>query len=319
MRALYFNKFGSADVLRYGELADPTITASDVLVQTTYIGLNYADIYRRRGTYHIESHDPYIDGYEGVGTVVAVGADVTHVGLGERVLFVDVPLANAELVRVPADHIIQVPDSLSDQDVASIGLQGLTADFLVHDLAQNVAGKRVLVHGISGGVGQLLAQILVAQGAEVTGIVSTPAKQRLVQSLGVQQVFLRNTDWATACVATFDLVFDGAGVTLPTSLRVLKHRGSVIFYGMAGGNPPAIDPVALLAESKSILTGDLWDYFDSFAARQTRSQRLFQYVARQQIKLNPPTIMPLTAGKAAHQFLESGKSTGKILLQPESK
>jgi NADPH2:quinone reductase len=77
--------------------------------------------------------------------------------------------------------------------------------------------------------------------------------------------------------------------------------------------------VALLAESKSILTGDLWDYLDSFAARQTRSQRLFQYVARQQIKLNPPTIMPLTAGKAAHQFLESGKSTGKILLQPESK
>lgn len=170
MRALYFNEFGSADVLRYGELADPTITASDVLVQTAYIGLNYADIYRRRGTYHIESHDPYINGYEGVGTVVAVGADVAHVGLGERVLFVDVPLANAELVRVPADHIIQVPDSLSNQDVASIGLQGLTADFLVHDLVQNVAGKRVLVHGISGGVGQLLAQILVAQGAEVTGM-----------------------------------------------------------------------------------------------------------------------------------------------------
>ncbi len=173
MKALFFNDFGDASVLQYGEVADPIVTANTVLVKTTYIGLNFADIYRRRGTYHLEKHQPYIDGYEGVGTVVAVGKQVANFKRGDRVLFVDVPFANASLVAVPADQAIKVPRAINDQQVASIGLQGMTAEFLVHDLAQNQPHDRVLIHGISGGVGQLLTQLLVANEVAVYGVAST--------------------------------------------------------------------------------------------------------------------------------------------------
>ncbi len=140
MKVLYFTEFGGPAVLQYGDVAEPVVHADTLLIKPHYIGLNYADIYRRQGTYHLEAHTPYINGYEGIGKVVACGEDVTTFAVGERVLFVDVPLANAALVAVPVAHAIRVPSDLSDQVAASIGLQGLTADFLAHDLAQNHEG-----------------------------------------------------------------------------------------------------------------------------------------------------------------------------------
>ncbi|KLI74609.1 NADPH quinone reductase [Lacticaseibacillus zeae DSM 20178 = KCTC 3804] len=318
MKALFFKTFGDANVLQYGTLPDPQIGSEDLLVQTHYIGLNFADIYRRRGTYHLEPHTPFIDGYEGLGQIVAIGSDVTTFTLGERVLFVDVPFANASLVRVPRDHAIRVPSAIDDKTAASIGLQGLTADFLAHDLARNHVGDRVLIHGISGGVGQLLAQMLIADGVQVAGVTSTLAKREIALKLGASRVFLRHSDWAEHERGHFDTVFDGVGVTLPLSFDLVGHRGSVVFYGMAGGLPPKIDAVKLLNQSKSLLTGDLWDYLTSFEARQTRSTRLFRYVLNGAIKVQPPTILPLADGRKAHELLESGKSTGKILLESGS-
>lgn len=85
---------------------------------------------------------------------------------------------------------------------------------------------------------------------------------------------------------------------------------------MAGGNPPSIDFVKLLSQSKSIVTGDLWDYLTSSQERINRSNRLFEYFREGEIHISEPTIFPLSRGKEAHKFLESGKSVGKILLQP---
>lgn len=188
MKALYFEQFGEPGVLQSGEVADPVLRPKTVLIKLAYAGLNFADIYRRRGNYHIEPHTPYINGYEGIGHILAVGAGVTQFQVNDRVLFVDVPLANAELVCAPVEKVLHVPDTLTDEMGAGIGLQGLTADFLAHDLAQNNKGDRVLVHGISGGVGQLLAQMLVADGISVYGITSSPEKQQLAYSLGATEV-----------------------------------------------------------------------------------------------------------------------------------
>ncbi|VDG31069.1 oxidoreductase [Lactobacillus plantarum JDM1] [Lactiplantibacillus mudanjiangensis] len=316
MKALTFTEFGAASVLQYITVADPIVTAETVLVKTTYIGLNYADIYRRQGTYHLADHTPYIDGYEGIGVIVEVGSAVTDYAIGDRVMFVDVPLANAELVAVPVANVIRVPDLLSDQFAASIGLQGLTADFLAHDLAQNQPGDRVLIHGISGGVGQILSQMLTADGCQVYGVASTPAKQRLALDAGAEKVFLRHDDWAKDYHDYFATVFDGVGKTVPLSLQLTATRGRIVFYGMAGGNPPKVDPLALMQGSKSLMTGDLWDFLIDAPSRQKRAARLFGYVQRQQITLNVPTIFPLAEGAQAHEALEQGKVAGKILLQP---
>ncbi|MFS8161291.1 zinc-binding dehydrogenase [Lacticaseibacillus rhamnosus] len=318
MKALFFTEFGDADVLQYGTLPDPEVGPEDVLVKTRFIGLNFADIYRRRGHYHIEKHAPYIDGYEGIGEIVKIGSAIHNLRIGERILFVDVPFANAELVCVPAAHAIRVPAAIDNATAASVGLQGLTADFLAHDLARNRPGDPVLIHGISGGVGQLLAQILIADGVQVFGVTSNDAKRKIALELGAKAVFLRHSEWATAERGHFETVFDGIGSTLPLSLSLIRHRGKVVFYGMAGGNPPKIDPLTLLNSSKSLLTGDLWDYLTGFSEREERSRRLFAYLLNDQIKVQPPTIFPLAAGKEAHEWLASGQSAGKILLESEA-
>ena len=189
MKALYFETFGGSEVLQYGELPRPVISEHEVLVEVEYIGLNFADIYRRRGEYHIEKHTPYINGYEGAGIIVEVGAKVTKQKIGETVLFVDVPLANAEYVAVPCEQAIPLPEGIDSKLAASIGLQGMTADFLAHDLGKNVSGEKVFITGISGGVGQILSQMLVADGIEVYGSASSAEKQALALSHGVKQVY----------------------------------------------------------------------------------------------------------------------------------
>ena len=295
MKAGYFTEFGGPEVLQYGTVADPKLTTTGLIVKTQYIGLNYADIYRRRGTYHLEKQTPYIDGYEGIGEVVACGTAGQHVKEGDRVLFVDVPFANAELVAVPEARAIHVPAAISDQVAAAIGLQGLTADFLAHDLAQNQAGDRVLIHGISGGVGNLLTQLLTADGVSVDGVASTTAKQQLAYAAGAHEVFLRHSDWAATHANYFDTVFDGVGSTLPISLAITRRRGRIVFYGMAG---------------------DLWDFLTGVTVRQARADRLFKAVLRQTIVPTTPTIYPLSAISTAHTALEQGQVAGKILLAP---
>lgn len=317
MKGLYFNEFGENDVLRYGDLPCPQLKADQVMVKTAYIGLNFADIYRRRGEYHIEKNTPYINGYEGVGEVVELGEAASKNLLGKQVLFVDAPFANAEYVAVDHERIIQIPAKLSLETAAAIGLQGLTADFLAHDLGKNQKGAQVFITGISGGVGQLLSQMLVADGIEVFGSASTEEKRAIALDHGVKKVYpSREVGWQEHVGGKFDTVYDGVGKTLNSSLEMLKHRGKVVFFGMAGGNPPQIDLIKMLAQSKSILTGDLWDYLTSAKERQRRSDRLFKYVLADKIKLEEPTIFSLADGKNAYEFLESGKSAGKILLKP---
>lgn len=316
MKALYFNNFGDNSVLKYGNIQSPQINAEQILVKTQFIGLNFADIYRRRGTYHIEKHHPYINGYEALGEVVAVGSHINDFKLGDTVFFVDVPFANAEYVSVPSENAIIVPENLDPKIIASVGLQGLTADFLAHDLGKNLPGNNVFIHGISGGVGQILSQMLTSDGINVYGITSTLAKQTLALQQGAVKVFLRNTPWNQNLNGKFDTIYDGVGKTLEQSLALATNKGKVIFYGMSGGNPPKIDPIKLLNQSKSILTGDLWDYLSNAIERKKRSQRLFSYFQENKIKISEPTIFSLANGQKAYEYLESGKSAGKILLKP---
>ncbi|MEG1502959.1 MAG: zinc-binding dehydrogenase [Enterococcus sp.] len=317
MNALYFEKFGDREVLQYGKIQRPKIKQDEILVKTEYIGLNFADIYRRRGEYYIEKHIPYINGYEAAGVVEAVGAKVKNQQIGETVLFVDVPFANAEYVAVPSDRAIRLPATIDSKLAASVGLQGLTADFLAHDLGQNIRDEKVFITGISGGVGQLLSQILIADGLAVYGSASSAEKKSLALAHGVREVFpSRETDWVESVEGQFATVYDGVGSTLPQSLDLLKHRGKVVFFGMAGGDPIKVDPVTLMSESKSLLTGDLWDYLTSYQERKLRSERLFNYFEQGKIKISEPTVFSLADGKAAHEFLEIGKSIGKVLLKP---
>lgn len=322
MKALVMEDFGGPEVLKYRDVKNPVLNSNEILVHSKAIGLNFADIYRRREGYQLGGKLPYILGYEGAGVIEAVGGGVTEYKVGDRIGFADVPFANAEYVLLPEDRAIPLPDQISFEIAASTLLQGLTADFLIHDSYKVRANQHVVIHAISGGVGQLLLQMIKSKGACALGITSSLIKKEIALSLGADQVFLRTENWKkdilnyTGEDEGVDVVYDGVGSTLQDSLDIVKAGGTVVFYGTAGGNPAQIDPRKLIAESKVLAGGDLWKMVTTRSDRIRRANRLFNLLLTDKIKLPSPTVFPLSEGAEAHRLLESGKSTGKVLMIP---
>lgn len=321
MKALVFNEFGDSTVLQYTEIPNPEIQPNEVLVRTKSIGLNFADIYRRKGNYHLAGEPPFILGYEGAGIIEAVGKNVSQVQVGDRVAFADVPFANAEQVAVPSEKLIVLPEEISFDVAASILLQGLTAHYLTNDSYKVKANDSVVVHAASGGVGQNLVQIAKLYNARVIALTSTAEKGKKALEVGADIAFTYDEDW-TQSVMKFtdgkgaDVVYDSVGSTLEDSFQATRIGGTVVFFGMSGGDPAPIDPRMLMDTSKTLTGGDLWNVLTSFEERQKRSKQLFDWIISGKLQLQSPTVFPLEEGAKAHDFLESRKSTGKILLKP---
>lgn len=321
MKALVFNEFGDSTVLQYTEIPNPEIQPNEVLVRTKSIGLNFADIYRRKGNYHLAGEPPFILGYEGAGIIEAVGKNVSQVQVGDRVAFADVPFANAEQVAVPSEKLIVLPEEISFDVAASILLQGLTAHYLTNDSYKVKANDSVVIHAASGGVGQNLVQIAKLYNARVIALTSTAEKGKKALEVGADIAFTYDEDWTQSVMKYTDgkgadVVYDSVGSTLEDSFQATRIGGTVVFFGMSGGDPAPIDPRMLMDTSKTLTGGDLWNVLTSFEERQKRSKQLFDWIISGKLQLQSPTVFPLEEGAKAHDFLESRKSTGKILLKP---
>lgn len=315
MQALYFNDFGGPEVLRYGELPTPLCTPGTAIVRTTAIGLNFADIYRRRGAYHLAGNPPYIAGYEAAGTIDAVGADAPAWATpGARVAFADSPFANATHVRVPYDHLITLPDDISEETAAASLLQGLTAQFLSTQSYAIHSGDRVVVHAAAGGVGLFLVQLAKQRGAHVLAFASSEEKREAARALGAHEVFGYDA-WPTAAQGA-DVVYDSIGTTLDASLDVVRTGGTVVFFGFAGGAPPLIDPRRLMDGSKHLVGGDLWNVLTTHEERMRQAHTLFGLIRSGTVQPVIARRFPLAAGVEAHRFLESRAAIGKVLLVP---
>ncbi|WP_214721598.1 quinone oxidoreductase [Exiguobacterium sp. s192] len=321
MKALTFRSFGDSSVLTYQEHPTPELRPNEVLIEMKAIGLNFADIYRRKGNYHLEGTPPYLLGYEGAGIITKLGDAVSDLQIGQRVAFADVPNANAEFVAAPFDKVIPLPDSISYETAASILLQGLTAHYLTRDSYDIHPRDLVLIHAAAGGVGQLLTQIVRLRGAVPIGLTSSTEKADIAKQNGCEHVLLYADDWVEQILTLThqrgaDVVYESVGSTLMESFRATKIHGTVVFYGMAGGDPVAVDPRLLMDSSKTLTGGDLWNVLTTREERIRRAGELFSWIASDQLQLASPTLFALSDGRRAHDYLESRQSTGKILLIP---
>jgi NADPH2:quinone reductase len=319
MKALTFSTFGDSDVLEYIEIPGPELKSDEILVEMKAIGLNFADVYRRKGNYHLKGNPPFIAGYEGAGIVVDTNNHPEY-KVGDRVAFADVPFANAELVVVNINHVLPLPEAISSETAASILLQGLTAHYLATDSHKTAKGETILIHAVAGGVGQILTQISKLLGANVIGLTSSSDKAKVAFEQGADHVFLYNNDWKADVLKIIpngvDVVYDSIGSTLMDSFEITKECGQVVFFGMAGGDPAPVDPRMLMDGSKTLTGGDLWSYLNSKEERIKRANQLFQWIIEEKVTLSTPTSFKLSEGKLAHDYLESRKSTGKIILIP---
>lgn len=326
MLAVQVRAIGDAGVLTPVELPDPVPGPGELLVRVAAIGVNFIDTYRRSGLYPVAL--PHIPGSEGAGTVVALGADVerTHPDLpvGAVVAWVDAPSSYAELVAVRAERALPVPVTVSPELAAAVGLQGVTAHYLVTDTAPVGPGTTCLVHAGAGGVGLLLIQLAKARGAEVFATVSSEEKAQLAVRAGADHVVRYENDgidFATAIEALsgpkpLDIVFDGVGrATFERGLDVLRPRGIMVSFGNASGPVEPIAPLRLSRGGSLYLTRPTLDHYIATPSELRRRARdVFEAVAGGALEVRIGARFPLREATEAHRLLESRGSTGKVLL-----
>lgn len=318
MKALLFETFGGPEVLQYRELPNLAVPPGHIQLAMRAMGLNFADMHRRRGNYFLPGKPPHINGYEGAGVVAAVGEGVTGIAIGDRIGFADCPFANATRVNVPVEKAIPLPDDISFVEGAAVLLQGLTAQYLVEDSYSVRKGDLVLIHAAGGGVGQALIQLAISKGARVIGLASTSEKRAVATELGSEACFDYADDWPELvrehAGGGVDAAYDSVGTTFLKSLTCLRDRGTLVAFGTAGGNPPPIDPQLLMERSLAIVGGDLWSHLDSREARLDRSGRLFAAIRNGALKVPRIEEFGLEEGADAHRRMEDRGFLGKIVL-----
>uniref|UniRef100_A0A7C9CLQ6 NADPH:quinone reductase n=1 Tax=Opuntia streptacantha TaxID=393608 RepID=A0A7C9CLQ6_OPUST len=198
VKAIRVHEFGGPEVLKWEDVEIGEPKEGEVRVRNRAIGLNFIDVYFRKGVYKAPSM-PFTPGMEAVGEVVAVGPGLTGRQVGDLVAYAGHPLGSyAEEQILPADKVVPLPSSVSPIIAASVMLKGLTAHYLVRRCFKVEAGHTVLVHAAAGGVGSLLCQWANALGATVIGTVSTEEKAIQAKEDGCHHVIIyKEEDFVT--------------------------------------------------------------------------------------------------------------------------
>jgi NADPH:quinone reductase len=176
-----------------------------------------------------------------------------------------------------------------------------------------------VVTAAAGGVGQFLTRYCVLRGASVVGLTTSDHKKPLILGQGAVEAWNLKEDWKAGVLARTagrgaDVVYDSVGSTLGDSFAVTRTGGHVVLYGTTGGVPAPVDPRMLMDTSKTLTGGDLWGYLTSREERIRRADELFGRVLSGEIVVAAPVTFPLAEGRAAHDYLEGGRSAGKVLL-----
>jgi NADPH2:quinone reductase len=321
MRAIRVEQPGGPEVLCSVELPEPRPKPGELLVDVHAAGVNFLDIYFRRGLYPRPM--PYVPGDEGVGVVRAMGAGVEGFAAGDRVAWVMGEASYAEVATAPASSTVKLPQDLPDE-AGLILAQGLTAHYLANDIVDSGPGFTALVHAAAGGVGRLLTRILKLRGARVIATVSSPAKQSAAQDAGADDVIVYSAGDFVETVRGLtdgkgvDAVYDGVGRdTFDRSLASLRRRGHFISFGAASGPVPPVDPRALLrAGSISLIRPGLRDFVQTREILDARAQDLFGWLRTGELDLYVGARYPLADAAEAHRALENRQSVGKLILVP---
>lgn len=321
MKAVRVDEYGSPEVLKYVDITGTVTGAEEALVQIKAIGVNFIDVYERRGDE--PPGLPYIPGYEAAGIVESVGEGVTIVKPGDRVAYTGQRGAYAEYGLVKANRLIPLPADLSFEQGAAFPSQGMTAHFLIHEYKQLKKGDVVLIHAAAGGMGLLVTQWAKHQGATVIGTVSTAEKARVARMAGADHtVIYTKEDFVTETMRLTnnhgaDLIIDGVSkTTFPGDLMAAAIRGHIVVYGEASGVADPVSPYNLQPRSLTVSNCLLSHFIENRDELLRRANDVMEGIRFGWLKLRIDRTLPLKEAAEAHWLLEQRKSTGKIILIP---
>jgi len=316
MKAVFVEKPGGVENLKYADLPKPTPGPGQALVKIAAAGVNFIDVYFRTGLY--PAPPPVVLGNEGAGTVESVGPDVTSVAPGDRVAYAMARGSYAEYAMVPAWQLVKIPASVDFNTAAAAMLQGMTAHYLTHSTYPLKSGDSCLIHAAAGGMGLLLVQMAKMLGARVVGTVGNEQKAEQAKGAGADEVIIYTKEDFVPKAKGMHVVYDSVGKTtfLP-SLDCLRPRGMMVTFGNASGPAPEFAPLILNQKGSLFVTRpSLAHYLATPEELAWRAGDVLNWVAQGKLKLHIHKVYPLADAAQAHNDLEGRKTTGKLLLQP---
>ena len=322
MKAIRVTRTGAPEVMEVVEVPVPQPKPNEAVVKVAVAGVNSIDRQFRDGSLRIPL--PFIPGQEGAGVVTAMGTQTKLVKIGDRVAWSGTLGSYAEYVASPEEHLVPVPDSISDDQAAAAMMHGLTAHYLVNDAHKLKAGETALVHAAAGGVGLLVVQLAHAVGARLIGTVSSEEKGQLAREAGADEVIIFTKQDFEAEVKRLtggkgvDVVYDGVGkATFEKNLNVMRMRGMLVLYGMSSGAVPPVDPAKLSEKGSLYMARTTLAHFTATRDELiARTSALFAMIAGGSLKVQIAKKYPLAEAAQAHRDLEARHLPGKLLLIP---
>ena len=322
-RAVRIYKYGPPEVLTIESVEAPQPGPGEALIRHTAIGLNFVEVYFRRGTFQVPAL-PAVLGNEGAGLVEAVGPEVSAISVGDRVVYADGPLGAYATVRLyPADRLVRIPDGVSDTQAAASFLRGVTARMLLKEVAPLQPDDTVLFHAAAGGVGLLFAQWARALGVRVIGTVSNEVKAAAARRAGCAEVInyvkedfvahVRDLTGGEGVAAVFDSI---GRDTFLKSLEVLRPRGVLAAFGQASGSPPAFDPFLLAPKALHVTWPGRHVYTASRQQLETSAADLFGAIREGILDVGPTRTYAFDDIASAHHDLESRQIIGAAVIEP---
>jgi NADPH2:quinone reductase len=325
MRAIQAQNLDSIDSYRAVEAPDPVLREGEVLIRVAACGVGYVDALVALGRYQVKPPLPHVPGNEIAGVVEALGAGVSGLAVGDRVLATPRGGGFAQLAAAPAATAVRIPDAMGFLEGAGFRTNYLTALHALRDRARLKAGERLLVFGAAGGVGAAAVQVGLALGAQVIAAGSTPAKRDFARQLGAQAVIdVEAEGWrdrlkALTGGAGVDVVFDPVcGPLFEPAFRSLAWGGRHLVIGFAGGKGIPALPSNLPLMKGAALVGVDVRQFRLFEAERAQAQlsELLGWVAAG--RLSPPVgkVFGFEAAGEALTYALSGQGLGKTVLEP---
>ena len=320
MKAAVYYENGPPSVFRYEEVPDPKSHPKGVLIRVAAVSIEGGDLLHRVGA-PLASR-PHVVGYQAAGEIVEVGAEVTHLRVGQNVVTVDAAGSHAELRSVPARSCWVVPDGADLRAIACVPIPFGTADDCLFEFGRLRAGETVLVQGGGGGVGLAAIQLAKRAGATVIATASSNEKLDRLRQYGMDhginyrdQDLVRETKMLTKGRGADVIVDPVGGTTLQQSILALAYRGRVAMVGRAGRELVKHD-VSTLVQGNQCLVGVFLGAEMATDRVHDMIQRHVDDVAAGKLAVVIDRAFPLRDAAAAHAHIESRQAFGRVLLLP---
>ena len=326
MKAVFIKEFGGPEVLEIREVPEPAKPqGSEVLIKVKAAGLNRADIIQRRGHYPPPAgYSPNIPGLEFAGEVLETGADVPHLKTGDRVFGITAGEAQAEVLKIDHRLLARIPDNLSFAEAAAVPEAFITAHDAVFTQAKLKGDDTLLIHAIGSGVGLAALQLASIYGHRVIGTSRTAEKLERCRELGLSDGINAGQDAGFADEVLSRTVSRGVDVILDLvggayfeqNLRSLAVKGRFLLVGLTAGSSAQFNLGIALSKRLTLIGTTLRGRSIEEKADATRAFAIdvVPHLANGSVRANLDRVFDLLDVRAAHEYLESNESFGKVVL-----